>query len=270
MQPLSTGMQDVPPLAPCHPRIALYLNSPPFYGESDFAHKEAVKKLCGAGTARWDAARKLWGTASAAQIEPLLRSGFWKPVGLEKPLYNSLITEVAARAEHMARTQKARAEALAAKREQEQKQALAAEAREARKKEDEQRAAAAKEASAKAEAQRARQKQLDRERANHEAELATGIPLERAVGLLPTTQEVEQCAALGFEKKAIEHSVLLEWLGPCDGTSIEGRLLRWVSTIEYHVRDAHGDIFFDAEKLAPHQQEHVGQFVSQLNSLASS
>ena len=130
-----------------------------------------------------------------------------------------------------------------------------------------QRGAAGMVASAKAEAQRARQKQLDRERANHEAELATGIPLERAVGLLPTKREVELCAALGFEKKAMEHSVLLEWLGPCDGTSIEGRLLRWVSIIEYQVRDAHGDIFFDAEKLAPHQQEHVGRFVSQLNSL---
>jgi hypothetical protein len=259
---------DVPALPPCDPEIDAFLQHEVFYGASSFEDKEAVKRLCGTGTTRWDAERKLWGTSSVARVEELLRSGLWAPVELHKRHFNGLLAELDARNEHAQRVQAAKRAALAAKRERETATKLAADRDAERKRATEAEATAAREAAKAAEEERAAQRAAARKRANEEAE-ASGAPLERSVGLMPTTREVEACRKLGVTRAAILHSPSIGWLGPTDGTSLEGRLLRWVDVLEYAVRDANPDLFFDPVALAPLQRERVTEFVDEINALAA-
>ena len=62
--------------------IRHYLDKPPYYGRSTYAHLGAVKHLCGP-TCTYDPARKLWGTKCTDALQALVRSGKWYPVGIE-------------------------------------------------------------------------------------------------------------------------------------------------------------------------------------------
>jgi len=265
------AMEDavvVPPLPRCDPAVDFYLANPPFFGSSAFEAKDAVKQLCGAGTSRWDPERKMWGTTNPAALHRLVHSGQWHPAGLQKHHYMQLLLELKARAKHAELVQAAKAAALKAKREREVEEKLKSDRAAERKRRAEEEAERKKEDARAAEVKRIRTQQEARLRANKEAEASTGVPLERTVGLVPTRAEVETCGELGFRKEAIAASATVTWLGLSDGTSLEGRLLRWIGVLEYAVRDANPAIFFDPQALAPLQRERVDQFVSEINAIA--
>ena len=60
--------------------IERYLANPPYFGRSEFADRERVKKLCGEGGERvFDGERKLWGTRNADNLGRLITSRAWTP-----------------------------------------------------------------------------------------------------------------------------------------------------------------------------------------------
>ena len=261
--PASPPPPEVPPLPPCPEPIRRFLAQPIFFGQSGFDSKERVKLLCGAGTKRWCGETKLWGTTAPSQLVPLLSSGLWTPVGLEKRFFRGVLDEIGARAAHAVATQQAKARAVTVEREKQREKLLEADKADQRKRLAAEEAEAKREAAAAAAAAALKLREQNEADANERALAATGVPLTRAVGVLPTAEEVVACTALGFSSEAIERTARLTWLGLCSGLSLEARLLRMAAIVEFHARDAGGHYFLP-ELYLPAQTASVHAFVARV------
>jgi hypothetical protein len=200
--------------------IRHYLDKPPYYGRSAYAHLGAVKHLCGP-TCTYDPVRKLWGTKCTDALRALVRSGKWYPVGIEHEWKGQFLraTEAhreAAEAAWVAK-QQAEADAKAAAVE-----AAAAEA-----------AAAKRRNPASWVIPGSKPKRPKVTRAPTPAPTPPPAPAPASATpksdghLEPTAAEVAECARLGFTQQAIEYSVRDLSLGPRMSLSAEARLLRW-------------------------------------------
>ena len=261
--PPEDSLPPLPPLPPCEKAIEDFLALRVWYGNSSYENRERVKALTGAGTTRWCTTHKSFGTTAIAKLKPLLLSALWIPHAIHKVHFRALLAELDAREAHAVATQQRKSQELLAKREKQREKLLEAD------KADERKRLAAEEAEAKREAAAAaaaaaEQRRADaKSRANREAVKSTGVPLTRAVGVLPTAEEVVACTALGFSSEAIERTARLTWLGLCSGLSLEARLLRMAAIVEFHARDAGGHYFLP-ELYLPAQTASVHAFVARV------
>jgi len=209
--------------------IRHYLDKPPYYGRSAYAHLGAVKHLCGP-TCTYDPARKLWGTKCTAALRALVRSGKWYPVGIEHEWKSQFLraTEAHREAAEAAWVAKQKAEADA-------KAAAEAEAAEA--------AAAAKRRNpaswvipgSKPKRPKVAFAPAPAPAAAAPAPAAPAPETPKRDGHFePTAAEVAECARLGFTQQAIEYSVRDLSLGPRMSLSAEARLLRWCALCFEH------------------------------------
>lgn len=202
-----------------------YLDNPPYYGRSTHQDNVAVRQLCGP-TRKFDHERKMWGTSCEDALRNLISSQKWRPVGIERAWYASLMRSAQthramAEADWIAKQQ---AEAKAA---QEEKVAKEAEPR--------------KRASTWLGGVGARPKAV--------AKVAPVAPVASAPapepprstqqtnkrdGLEPSEAETAECARLGFADAAIAFSKSLDELGPRGSLSDEGRVLRYCSLAFEH------------------------------------
>lgn len=204
--------------------IKLYLESPPFYGNSSFHSKDTVKKLCQLGddwkTRAWDSIRKVWGTKSLVCVRRLIESGMWTPIDLDPAWVARFVREV-------------------------DKRIKAHEA------------AATKKAAAKSAKARAESTATTGDTVSFEEKVATQRAREKGV-IASTKAEIATLVALGLSEQTIslsskwDHSLgSIGVLGPSAGISPAGRILRLMSLRRQAVRTDHPDIYFDSDKLAP-------------------
>lgn len=251
-----------------------YLDNPPYLGRSEFSHMQQVKLLCGEGGERvFCRATKCWGTTGLFQLQQLLGSGVWHPVGTDPALYGRLAA--AARAKHEAAA--AAWAAQEAQRVKEAKEKAAKEAKEAKaRQEKQQREAerlAAKQRRDEAAAREASNAKVDPEVGKLAVKL--GISTHEAAQILarpdvvPLKWQLDECHALGFTQQAIAHSKLMDELGPHMTLSPHGRVLRWCEILAYEVRcdDKHRSIYFDRDALKPVVDARLAAFVAELNAL---
>jgi len=251
-----------------------YLDNPPYLGRSEYSHMQQVKLLCGEGGERvFCRTTKCWGTTGLFQLQQLLGSGVWSPVGIDPALYGRLAA--GARAKH-----EAAAAAWAAQEAQRVKEAKEKEAREAKeakaRQEKQQREAerlAAKKRRDEATAREAANVKVDPEVGKLAVQL--GISTHEAAQILarpdvvPSKRELDECHALGFSQEAIAHSKLMDLLGPRMTLSPHGRVLRWCEFRAYEVRcdEKCRGIYFDGDALKPHVDADLAAFVAELNAL---
>ena len=206
--------------------IRHYLDNPPYYGRSAYAHLGAVKHLCGT-TCVYDPVRKLWGTKCTDALHSLVRSGKWYPVGIEHEWKGAFLRAAVdfreeAEAEWVAK-QKAEAEAKAAAAEAEAAAAATAKRRNP--------------ASWVIPSSKPKRPKVARgpEPAPAPAPYPAPAPdTPKRDGVEPTAAEVAECARLGFTQEAIEYSVRDLSLGPRMSLSAEARLLRWCMLTKEH------------------------------------
>jgi hypothetical protein len=254
--------------------IEQYLGAPPFFGRSGFAHQQQVKLLCGEGGERtFSRETKCWGTSSLLQLQQLLGSGVWQPLGLDPALNGRLA--IAARAKRDA--DEAAWIAQQAKQAREAKDKEANEAKETKARHERQRKEterlAAKQRRDKAAESEAAKIKVDPEVGKLAVKL--GISTHEAAQILarpdvvPLKWQLDECHTLGFTQEAIAHSKLMDELGPRMTLSPHGRVLRWCEILAYHVRcePAHRDIFFNRDALKPFVDSHLACFVRELNDL---
>jgi len=200
-----------------------YLDNPPYYGRSTHQDNVAVRQLCGP-TGKFDYERKMWGTSCEDALRNLISSQKWKPVGIERAWYASLMRAAQA---HRA---KAEAQWIA----QQEAEAKAAKEAETRKRAATWLGDAAARPRAKA-------------KVAPTAPVAPAPAIARASwrdypeekksardGLAPTSMEASECARIGFTEEAIAYSRRLDDLGPRGSLSDEGRLLRYFSLVFEH------------------------------------
>ena len=251
-----------------------YLDHPPYLGRSEYLHMQQVKLLCGENGERvFDKATKCWGTTGLFQLQQLLGSGVWHPVGIDPALYGRLAA--GARAKHEAAA--AAWAAQEAQRMQAAKEKEAREAREAKARQEKQQREAERLA-----AKRRRDEAAAREAANVKvdpevAKLAVrlSISTHEAAQILarpdvvPSKRELDECHALGFSQQAIAHSKVMDELGPRMTLSPHGRVLRWCEILAYRTRcdDKHRGIYFDRDALKPVVDADLAAFVAELNAL---
>lgn len=254
--------------------IEQYLGAPPFLGRSGYAHLQQVKLLCGEnGERTFCRETKCWGTTSLLQLQQLLGSGVWQPLGLDPALNGRLMA--AARAKRDA--DEAAWIAQQAKRAQEAKEKEVREAKEAKARQEKQQREAERLA-----AKRRRDEATAREAANVKVDpevgklaVKLGISTHEAAQILarpdvvPSKRELDECHALGFSQEAIAHSKLMDLLGPRMTLSPHGRVLRWCEVLAYRVRcdDKHLGIYFDRDALKPLVDADLAAFVVELNGL---
>ena len=251
-----------------------YLDHPPYLGRSEFSHMQQVKLLCGEGGERtFCRATKCWGTTGLFQLQQLLGSGVWHPVGIDPALYGRLAA--GARAKHAAAAAAwAAQEALRVK---EAKEKAAKEAKEAKDQQEKRR----KETERLAAKQR-RDEAATREAANVKVDpevgklaVKLGISTHEAAQILarpdvvPLKWQLDECHVLGFTQEAIAHSKTMDELGPRMTLSPHGRVLRWCEVLAHEVRcdDKHRGIYFDREALKPLVDARLAAFVAELNAL---
>ena len=207
-----------------------YLDKPPYYGKSAHQDNVAVRQLCG-HTAKFDHKRKMWGTSCEDALRNLISSQKWKPIGIERAWYASLMRaaqahRTKAEAQWLAQQE---AEANAAKEVGTQKRATmwlgGAAARPSAKAKVAPAAPAAPAATAPAPAP-APASASWRKRPEEKKRVRDG--------LLPTSMEASECARMGFTEAAIAHLKRLDDLGPRGSLSDEGRLLRYFSLVFEH------------------------------------
>jgi hypothetical protein len=254
--------------------IDQYLGAPPFLGRSGYAHLQQVKLLCGEnGERTFCRETKCWGTTSLLQLQQLLGSGVWQPLGLDPALNGRLM--VAARAKRDA--DEAAWVAQQAKRAKEAKEKEAKEAKEAKARQERQRKEterlAAKQRRDEATAREVAKIKVDPEVGKLAVQL--GISTHEAAQILarpdvvPSKRELDECHALGFTQEAVAHSKLMDELGPRMTLSPHGRVLRWCEVLAYRVRcdDKHIGIYFDRDALKPLVDADLAAFAAELNGL---
>ena len=242
--------------------IERYLANPPYFGRSEFADRERVKKLCGEGGERvFDSERKLWGTRNPDNLGRLITSRAWTPYGLDPSCTGTLIR----------RARERREEAEAAK-------AAEAAAKEAAKEAAKQAAVAKREAAAQAKREAAAAAKREAAKAIkavvEDATVATPpAPEPAAVGVPPTAHEVAECKRLGFTKEAIAYSNNVDELGPRGTLSDEGRILRWCEVLTSDARHDvwalnHDDYFKSRVWLPVAEKAHL-RYAQSLNERAA-
>lgn len=254
--------------------IEQYLGAPPFLGRSGYGHLQQVKLLCGEnGERTFCRDTKCWGTTSLLQLQQLLGSGVWQPLGID-PALNWRLKD-AARAKRDA--DEAAWVAREAARVREAKESEARDAKEAKARQEKQRKdaerLAAKQRRDEATAREAAKIKVDPEVGKLAVKL--GISTHEAAQILarpdvvPSKRELDECHALGFTQEAIAHSKLMDEFGPRMTLSPHGRVLRWCEVIAYRVRcdDKHLGIYFDRDALKPLMDADLTAFVAELNGL---
>lgn len=250
--------------------IEYYLGAPPYLGRSDFSHLQQVKLLCGEGGERtFCRETKCWGTTSLLQLQQLLRSGVWQPLGLDTALNGRLMA--AARAKRDA--DEAAWVAQEAKRVKEAKEREATEVKKRQRETKEAQARHEKQRRDDAAAREASKVRVDPEVGKLAVKL--GISTHEAAQILarpdvvPLKRQLDECHALGFSQEAIAHSKVMDLLGPRMTLSPHGRVLRWCEVLAYEARcdEKHRDIYFDRDKLKPIVDARLAEFVAELNGL---
>ena len=202
-----------------------YLDKPPYYGKSSHLDNVAVRQLCGP-TAKFDHKRKMWGTSCEDALRNLISSQKWKPAGIERTWYASLMRaaqahRTKAEAQWLAQQE---AEAKAAKEAEPQKRATMWLGDAAARPSAKAKVAPAAPAPAPAPAP-ASASWRDRPEAKKK---------KTRDGLAPTSMEASECARMGFTEEAIAYSKRLDELGPHGSLSDEGRMLRYFSLVFEH------------------------------------
>ena len=88
----------------------------------------------------------------------------------------------------------------------------------------------------------------------------------------PADEETILIGALGITRAAVAASPLWPELGPLTGLSKEGRLLRWLDILKYHVQsDFEHDpqTYFSPTLLKPHQDRRIAEQVAEWNARAA-
>ncbi len=244
--------------------IERYLANPPYFGRSEFADREQVKRLCGEGGERvFDSERKLWGTRNPENLGRLVTSRVWTPCGLDASCAGALVRRARERREEQEAAKAA--EAAAKEAAKEAAKAAAAAKREA--------AAQAKREAAAAAKQKAAAKAI--KAVVEDATMATPpAPAPEAPrGVEPTAHEVAECKRLGFTPEAIAYSNNVDELGPRGTLSNEGRILRWcevlTSDARYDVGAANRDDYFRSAVWLPAAEQAHLRYAKSLNERAA-
>lgn len=235
--------------------VRAYLDSPPYYGKSEYRNLREVKQHAGP-TCCYDPARKLWGTTCTDALQELVVSKKWEPIGLSRQMHAPLVRE--------ARRHRARAEAEWVAKQEAEKAAVEAAAK---------RTTASWLVSA-AKSKKAKPPPAPAAPAPAATAATAPAPKKEAMrfGVQPTAAEVDTCAWMGLTPEAIAYSNALNELGPRGTLSNEGRILRWcevlTSDARYDFRKS--DDYFNPEVyLAAARQAHL-DWAKGLNRQAAS
>lgn len=201
-----------------------YILRPPYYGKSTFADRVAVKNLCGP-TCCYDSVRKLWGTKCEDALQDLIKSRKWQPFGIEYEWNPRLVRAAREHRQQLETRWVADQEAQA---------------------QDAQRQIEA--SHAKSPASWFTAKSTPNPKRVKTAPASTPAPKVVATkaaapiastkhGVLPTPNEVMECADLGFSADSIAFSDTLNELGPRGTLSSEGRILRWCVSLRSGARE---------------------------------
>lgn len=221
-------------LSPARARFWHVLSTSASFGEQD---RELIRRLCKAPV--YDGTRKLWGTKSVSQLEPLMNSRKWWPTGIREEWADAFEDAVRERC----RAASAHAEAVSAVKHEVSIKAIEKAAAEA----NGGGGGGGVILNARQREERIRERERD----------ALSIP--------PTPEEMARCAEMGITHAIVDASPIFGELGPRTGLSREGRLLRWYDVAIYHTRCDFEDlpnVYFDEQKMKP----HIDRCVADLNA----
>ena len=230
--------------------IDWYIRHPPYYGKCQFADKDTVRYICGTSCC-YDSVNRVWGTKSLLDLEALISSGKWKPLGVECALHAELV-----------------------------KSALALQ--------EEYRSDWVKQHPTKVQKGRDPWATISNGHSPHSKKNPVPVPIRVRVPVPvpvpvpafnqkkrkvtggipdPTPGEMAECNRLGFTKRATELSNTLDQLGPRGTLSNEGRILRWCLVLAYEARqELKGADFFDVNLIATLEERAKLAFANELSS----
>lgn len=224
--------------------IEFFLTQTSFFGHSEYKDREAVALLCAglrpdqsiehfAERKRqriFDRDRKLWGTRRLSNLDGLIQSGLWRPVGIEPVQYGALLQNAKARIRFLEGERSTKAEQKIA---EERAKTLVG---------------------SKTAAQR------DEER--RAAELKAGF-------VKNSDEDLQHLFELGLSEDALAKSVNWRSLGPVLHISAAERIVRLLNA-RRHAARVESDCFFDNAALAPIYQRVEREVIDELNATAAS
>ena len=195
--------------------IDAYLLSEPYYGNSNWQDREIVKRKCGP-TRCYDSSLHLWGTKSIEDLQNLVASRLWHPIGIEPDWLPQLLRdshtfraaqEASWIAKHAKHTPKEKSWTQKIQKLPKTSKLCKA-----------------------TPAPKPAEPYIDKNKPKRPPKVVAK-PIRP--GALPTPHEVEECKRLGFTQRAITFGISCDDFGARSSLSPEGRLLRWCLYIDH-------------------------------------